>query len=249
MCVDPVTAAIALGASGLGNYMQQKENNDNVNRQYNARNAVAQQGVAQQDADAAKSGAILHNTINQFSTPAQAQDLGSLVTARQNTINNNVTTPSALVDPTTNAGEPQVVKSDLADKMAKASAYSTQQGNALGVIGGTGDQTLQNNINLNTSGQKIGQESNFAKGDYGVNQAQQKSAFENARKAPNPLWGMLSQAGNLAGMYAAGGGDIGSLITGTPKGAMSDAAFNDYLNTNASKSALSSPYSAYDAGV
>lgn len=225
MCVDPITAAIALGATGLGNYMQQKENNDNTNRQYNALNAVAQQGVAQQDADAAKSGAVLNNTINGFQAPQQGADLGSLVTARQNTINGNTGVPSSLVDPTSNANAPQVVKSDLANKMAGATAYGAQQGNALGAISGNTDQMMTNQINLNTSGQKIGQLSDFAKGDYRANQAQQNSAFANARKAANPLWGMLAQAGNAAGMYAAGGGSIGDLISPANVAGQADASF------------------------
>ena len=207
----PLIAA-AVGASGVGSYMQQKENNDNVNRQYNARNAVALQGVQQQDADAAKSNAVLQKTIGQFQAPQQAQDLGSLITARTNTINGNTDTPSAFVDPTANANAPKVVQSELAKKMADAAAFTQQQGGALAKIGATGDQSIGNALNLNTSGNQIGMLSNFAKGDYGVNQAQQRSAYENARKSPNPVWGILQQAGNAAGMYAAGGGTIGDII-------------------------------------
>lgn len=239
--VSTSTAIMLAGmaASGAGAYMTQKNNNDNVNRERTAINNVAQQGVAQQDADAAKSGAVLNNTINGFQAPQQGTDLGSLITARQTTIGSNTGTPSSIIDPTANANAPKVVQSDLANKMASATAFGNQQGDALGRIAGNTDQMMGNQINLNASGQKIGQLTNFAQGDYRANKALQQSASSNARRPPSVAATALSQAGNAASIYGAGAGGVGDLIAPSTTSAAAD---QNFLNSAYKSAGIYGPY-------
>lgn len=208
MCtgLEIAAATAALGASAGGNYMQQQENNANTQREYNARNDAMAAGVKVQDANAAKSTNVLNSTVSKFQQPQQQQDLGSLITKRTNAINANDVTPAAINPNGAVSTAPNVVNSDLANRMAGATAYANQQGSALGSIGGVGDQLLGNSLALNDSGNQIGQISNFAKGDAGVNQAQINAAGHNARKASSGIGQLLSTVGNVGSMYVAGGG-------------------------------------------
>lgn len=238
--IPQMLASMAL--SGVGNYITQSQNNRNTQRQYNAKNEVMMRGVQQQDANAARAKNVLDLTTGKFDAKNQAADLGAMIADRTKAINDNVGTPSSFVDPTSNANAPKVVQSELAKKMADAAAYSTQQGGALGKIGALNDQHLENALKINDSGNQIGTIGNFARGDYGVNQAQQNSAFHNARKAPGMFGEILSTVGNLGSMDAAGGGKglqtIGDWITGGP--GMGDQAFKGWLDGLN----FSDPYSA-----
>ena len=210
MCAGP-EVALALGATGLGNYMQAKENNASINAQYNARNAVQQQGYDQQKKNAAQAQDVLQPAIAGFQNPNQQADLGALITNRAAAINGNTTIPQTGNDIVST--QPKIVQDTLADKIGKAVAYNKQQGDALAALGSTGDQWLNNGIKLQDSGAKINTIDNFARAQQGVNNAQAESAYNNARKAANPLWGILSDIGTVAGADAFAGGGIANGAT------------------------------------
>lgn len=208
-------AAAGVAASMAGNYMQSKQNNSSMKAQYAAKNAAMLQGVAQQDKNAAIGQTDLSKTVQGFQAPQQQQDLGDILTNRTNTIAGNMT-------PSTGGeniqGAPKIVQDDLASKMAKAAAFGTQQAGALAKVGATGDQMVNNNLNLNNGQQTLSTLDDFAKNQARVNQAQQEAAYNNARKPPSTSGQALSTVGNLAAMYgmagAPGAGGIGDAIFG-----------------------------------
>jgi hypothetical protein len=211
----PWALAAAAAVSAVANYAQQSENNKNVQRQYNARNAARAQGAAVQDANAAKGQDLLKAATDKFQPAQTSAGLDAAITNRTNAINNNVTTPASINDPTSNANAPQVVQEDLASKMAAATAFGHQQAGALGRIGGTSDAMGNNGLALNDSAQRLGSLSNFAHGDAGVNRAQVEAAGNNARKAANPLWSIIGSLANAAGTaYTAGSGSGTGMAAG-----------------------------------
>lgn len=210
MC-DPVTASLIVAAAGAtasagGNYMQAKANNSSLKNQYAARNAVMLQGQQQQEANAAQGQQDLNKTVSGFSAPQQAADLGNIITNRTNTIAGNMTPSTGDSNIST---APKVVQDDLASKMAKAAAFGTQQAGALAKVGATGDQMLNNSLNLNSGQQVLNTLTDFSKNQARVNQAQQEAAYNNARKPPSTLGQGLSTAGNLAMNYGVGSAAAG----------------------------------------
>lgn len=230
MCVGPELAlaltAASTAASVAGNYMQTKANNASTQAQVNAKNAALQEGLTQQKQNQDQATGVLNNTLQKFSAPNQQQDLGSLVTNRTNTIAGNMTPAAA---PDTNLKEaPQVVQSDLANRMAKVAGYGAQQANALAKVGATGDQFNNNALTLGDSGLKLGTISNFAQGQLGVNKLKQSVDANNARKSPNGLGDILSKigtAGTIAGLGAGAGTGLSNLFAAGPSTGLGDAIY------------------------
>jgi hypothetical protein len=209
-------ALAAAAASAIASYETQSENNANTQRQYNAKNAVQAQGQVQQNANTAQGQSILGNTIAKFQPGQVGADTNTAIANRTNALTANLTTPASINDPTSNANAPQVVQDDLANKMAGAAAFGAQQADALGRIGGNTDAAVGQAINLNSSGQQLGQLSNFAHGDAGVNQAQAEAAYNNARKPANPLWGLVGTAASALAMHGAANGAMGNELNEVP---------------------------------
>lgn len=217
MCMGPelAIALASMAASGVGNYIQTKRNNDSAQAQINARNAAMLAGNEKQNEYAAQGQNLVNQTANKFTGPAQQQTLGDLVNARSTAINNNSpAVPATGVDPINSISTaPKVVQSDLGAKMGKAAAFANQQGNALGNIGGIGDLLSGNTLALNDNQNQLNTVSNFARGTAGVTTAQENSAYNNARKSPSVFGQLLSTAGNLGSMYAAGTGKLPGQIS------------------------------------
>lgn len=206
MC-DPITIA-AIAATVGGNYMQTKANNSSVKNQYAARHNVMMQGLEQQQQHQDEANSVLQPTVAGFTPEQQGTDLGAIVTKRSDAINAN-STPSPVNSNFATA--PKVIQSDLADRMGKAAGFSKQQGDALGRVGATNDQALNNALNVNNAGLKIGTISDFSRADKGVNAAQQNEAFNNARKSPSGVGSALSDIGTLLGLYSFAGGSAEGL--------------------------------------
>ena len=225
-------AAASAAASMAGNYIQAKNNNASQTAQYNARNAVQQQGYDQQKQNAADAQGVLQPAIAGFSAPNQQADLGNLITSRANTINANSATPSTGNLPGAVSTAPKVVQDSLANRIGQAVAFNNQQGDALAKVGATGDQAINNNINLGNTGLKINTIDNNARAQVGVNEAEANAAYNNARKSPSSLGSLLSTAGTAGGIASLGmgaGADIGKLITNGFTGAqpgLSDVVTN-----------------------
>lgn len=191
---------LASAATTAGNYMQTQANNASVDAQYKARDAALEQGVQNQQALQAKAQVPFNTAVQNFTPGAQNASLGDLITARQNTINSSVKTPSSFIDPTSNANAPQIVQDSLAQKMGNATQFNNQQGAALATLGGLNDQNVANNLALNTSGNQIGMYDQFAKGQAVADQASTNAAYNNARKSPSALGEALSGAGTALGL-------------------------------------------------
>lgn len=222
MC-DPITiAAIASAAATAGgNYLQTKTNNESMQAQTTARNNAAAEGVAQQQPNIQQGQQELNQTLQKFSAPQQSQDLGNLVAARSAAINANDPAPTGSTNPLTNinADTPQVVKSDLATKLAGATAYAKQQGDAAGAMGATSDLFNNQNIALNNNAQNLSDLNTKASEEAAVNRLKQTSDANNARKAPSTLGELLSTAGTVGSLASAAGGGFTNILNGAGQAA------------------------------
>lgn len=228
MTTASYVALAAAAASAAGNYIQTENNNKSMQAQTNAKNSALQEGLVQQKHNQEQATNVLDNTLNKFAKPAQEQGLGDVIAGRTQTIQNNMT-PAAPADTNIKAA-PQVVKSDLASKMADAAAYSKQQAGALGALGGHNDQLFGNELNLGDSGMHLGTISNFAQGDLGVNKLKQSVDANNARKAPSSFGSLLSTLGTAGSLYSAGAG-LSNLGAAGPSTGLGDAIWGPAPNT------------------
>lgn len=207
MC-DPVTGAMIASAalSAGGNAIQSSNNNASAKAQMNAKNAARNAGIIQQQGNQAEATGALNQTVNKFSQPNQQADLGSMITNRTNALASNVASTPATGLSSQVGTAPKVVQDSLGKALGDAAAYSAQQGGAQARIGATGDQFLNNGLNLNDSQLKLGTISNFAGAQQKVNEQQQQQAWNNARKGPSTLGSALSDVGTVLGLASAGGG-------------------------------------------
>ena len=222
-----ITAAAA-AASMAGNYIQTQNNNASMQAQTNAKNAALQEGLVQQHQNQAQATDVLNNTLSKFTQPSQQQGLGDVIAQRTNAIQGNMT-PAAAPDTNIKAA-PQVVQSDLAKKMSDAAAYGKQQAGALGAMGATNDQFLNNNLNMNDSGLKLNTISNFAQGDLGVNKLKQQVDANNARKSPSSFGNILSSLGTAGSIYGMGAG-LSNLMAPGPTTGLGDAIWGTAKNS------------------
>ena len=215
MCFDPLSLTLAAAAlTAGGNYVQTQNNNASTQAQYNARNETAAAGVQQQQPNIVNAQNALNNTISKFSQPNQATDLGNLITQRTAAINGNITPATGTTDPTNSIkGAPQVVQSALASKLADATQFNQQQGGALAAMGATPQLFSDNQLALNDNSQNLQDISNKAKEEAAVNQIQQTSNYNNARKPPSVLGQGMSDVGTVLGLGAAAAGGPQALMS------------------------------------
>lgn len=211
-------AATALTTGG--NYLQTQQNNKSLEAQYSAKNAAAMQGVAQQQPNIAAAQNTIGNTINDFSPTNQGSSTSSIANSRAHTINANTAPATGVNNPIASVSTaPPVVQSALAQKLADAASFNTQQGTALGAVGATGQQLTNNAIDIGNTGSALNQIEGNAKGQEYVNSLQQQAAYTNARKGPSMLGQGLSTAGTLLGLDGLTGGtgasSVGDVINGT----------------------------------
>lgn len=221
-------ALLAAAATTAGNYIQTQNNNASTKAQWDARNNALAQGAATEQGLQTQANNAFSSTLNNVAPAAQQQSLGDIIASRSAAINGNVTPATGTTNPSTNVSTaPKVVQDDIASKMAAASGYGTQQGNALAALGSTGDQFLQNNLNLQAGTQNVGQIASTAQGQAGVTKALAESAYNNARKSPSILGKGLSDVGTLLGLDSFTGGNAANFITGgNGAGAATNAVVN-----------------------
>jgi hypothetical protein len=212
--MDPLTLALAAGGS-LGSMFFNSQAQSQVDA---ARNAVIQQDRAQQAALDSQAKVITDQSLGRFN------NFGTQMTADAAKLsdfyNTPVTTPTT---PNTIAALPastnDVVNREIANKSGIASAFGTQQGNALGTLHSFGD--LMGNISRGQAHdtQAVGQLGNFKAGDTAVTQI----LLDNANRAGNTdaaignILGGLGKVGATAafsGRLAPTGGTAGTMQIG-----------------------------------
>lgn len=206
MCFGPEMLA-SLALSGVGNAIQTSQNNASARAQQNARNAAVAQGIQEQAVNQQKSGAEFDKALNHFTPENQQHDLGALVTSRTNALSLPANQIPATGNTTTaSESTPNVVQSDLAKRLADATAFGVQQAGALGKIGAYGDQAVGNDISTLDSSRKVASISDFAARQAQINRLKQQVDASNAARPASGIGSILGLVGSAGVNDAAGGG-------------------------------------------
>lgn len=221
MCTGLEIAAVAsLAASAGGSYMNSQQAAKNSQAKINARNEQAQleQGRQKQFQDA--NNVAINNNLDNLSADKQQQSFGDLVANREQAYSDNAPAASefANISDTT----PNVVKTDLANKVADGLAKSKASAKALAKIGGTTDLFQNNGFDINNTANQIGTTNNLARGSLQTNLAEQTGAANNAGNGKSTFGDLLSAAGAAGSIYTGANGGLGAAFGGTGAAAAAD---------------------------
>lgn len=203
MC-DPMTAA-ALAASAGGAVIAGNERADSLNAQVNARNAATQAELARSKVYGQESRGIFDKSVGNFTPEAQGaalstgqQDAGKAFSANLPTNVGHITTANA----------PRVVgeaeNTKVADTFTRLGSSAEKHGN----LAGYDQQMFGNKVALADSGRHIDTIGDFAKTSAGVNQVEQRAAFNNATKPSSGIGELLQLGGQLGAYYGGRGGGL-----------------------------------------
>lgn len=205
MC-DPMTAA-AVGASAVGSMISGQERADSLNSQVTARNQATQAELARSKAFGDESRGIFDTSVNQFTPQAQGQALATGQGDAGKAFQANM--PSqASVGSITTAGAPRVVGQSEGNKVADTFTRLGQSAQQHGNLAGYDQQMFGNKVALNDSGRRIDTIGDFAKTSAGVNQVEQRAAYNNAAKPSSGIGELLQLGGQLGSYYAGRGGGL-----------------------------------------
>lgn len=138
------------------------------------------------------------NTMSKFQAPSQTQAIADTAEKRDVSLNATQAQPGDFTPE--NTGAPEVVHSDLAKRMADAVKRGKGEVMARAKLGAYGGVQQDNAINLNRSGQSIGQMADFSRGSAGVLPYEMNAALGAGNKYRN-IADMMRMAGYGLGMY------------------------------------------------
>jgi hypothetical protein len=209
--VGLIAPLIGSGLSMAGQMMAQNEAEENARRQAEARNKELRRTLSKNDRLAQESRDKF--ALRQRQTTAQEMDQNQedLTQKRQDTltdavqpIKNESDTQNAIVP--LRGSAPQVVRSELGQKMEDALKWSTGQAESLGKLGGYGDAWLDQGFKDNETGRDLSVISDFAGGNMSILPYAQDFAEHKAYRPASGVGGLLQGFGSFLGSFGGGGG-------------------------------------------
>lgn len=228
MCLGP-EMLLSAGLSAAGNFMNQRQAASNQQAKINASNNALRQELARQEQFQQQNTDVLNKTVDRFDANNQSTEQADLAGKREAAYEANAPVSSDLGN--LNDGAPQVVKTDMAKRVADAVARSKASAKALAKIGSFGDLFQNNGLSINQAGNNIGTTNTLARGSIGVNQLEQRAAANNAGNKSSMFGDLLGAAGAGVGLYGAANGS-GSIFgkTGEMQGPLQPGASRPVVN-------------------
>lgn len=191
-------AALSLAGTALSAYQQ---------RQYQKSAAEASEDQARAELERQRgfqdeSGEQFANTLNRFAMPAQTEALDEAAGQRQEAIESNIAEDFAVP---LSGSTPDVVRSEIAKRMADAVGRGRQQAQALGRIGARGDVGLGNQVAIGRGNQNLGDIASFSRGSLNLLPGAQRAAVNNVPQ-PSGIGDLFAGAGRLGLDYGLSGG-------------------------------------------
>lgn len=214
MCLDPISLA-GTGLGIVGSIMNGKQEAKNEQRMADARTRAMLDNFAQQDKLSAQSRQQFQDALGDFSKPQQQQNLENVGQERTNAIQANINANKVDYNPASE-NAPEVVKSEIAKRMADAMEKGRANATSLGKMGAWGDVQFGNQAGLARRGSQVGEFSNFARNVAGMMPLQMEVAAKNARKAPSMIGDLFKLAGTGMSMVGGAGGFGNIFGGGTP---------------------------------
>ena len=195
---------IASGLGVAGSVITTNEANANAARQAKSRNDELQRVMVRNDALAQQSRDAFANRATDIQ-PEQVQ-----ADQQQALDDRTATTMTAIDRPIPSiplrGDAPQVVKSEIAKKMAEVFGAGRSEASRLAKLGARGDSWLNSGIQDTQAARDIGVSSNLAAGNLGILPHLQDFAENRAYKPISPFGAILSGLGGALGSYAGSGG-------------------------------------------
>lgn len=201
------TAALLAASAALsagGQMIASNEANRNAQAQANARMQALREHQAKQRQFADDNYKVMDARLAEdYSGDAAKNQLDEATEARTETIMNNM--PEATTDVAISGTAPDIVKTEIAGRMADAFKSATDKARTLGQLGGYGDQWFNNNIGLMDSSRKIDTTNSFARQEAALLPSYQSLAEYQAFKPSSGVGQIMYGLGQI-GASAAGAG-------------------------------------------
>lgn len=209
MCLDPVTAAVGLGAQALSVYQQNRA----AGKVTKARNRALEADAVKQRQLQAQANEVNTASQDQFTAEAQAANRAAETekALKVATGSDQVGDYSAATQ-----GEPMQVQSEIARQIAKALGEGKRYAKTSANLNSYGRAGFNNNLALTDSATNIERINNFSRGNTGVLQTQLNAA--NQKGQSNLLAAdLLGGVGDIALMYSLGaagkgGGGVSKVV-------------------------------------
>ena len=212
------------GASGLGTLLATREHNAYTRRLGRRAEEQADLERGRQAEYQAQSAETLGGAIDRFRGPQQGEALGEATAAREKSLGDLVTSGGQV--PASGAAS-NVVKTDLARRLAQTVAKGRDEAKSLARVGARGDVSLGDRIALMMSGGRLGEINNFSRGSLNLLDSAQTGAMAGASR-PGIFGDILSgigKVGMMGGLAGMGGGFGAAPYGGTGQGAMMRGPF------------------------
>jgi hypothetical protein len=207
--MDPATLAVAAALSIGGKLWGGSEASGQANAIARARMAVLDDYMKRTKALYDESRGYFGDALGGFAPASQAAKLGDAQAAREATVTGNMSAPTtegiSLPDST-----PDVVNKTIAGRLLNQFNLATNAGRAKARLGGYGDWTQGNSLDLTDKSRRVGTVNNAVQGETNILPSLQDLAQIRAGAQNSPsIWPQLMQAaGSLAAGYAGSGGSI-----------------------------------------
>lgn len=212
MCFGPELLA-GLVLSGAGTLYNNRQQQKNANRMQAARDNAFNLEMQRQDEYQGETADIFDKAAKRYEGANQAQQENQAVANRERNVGDLIKDENDRYALPTSGSAPKVVRSEGARRMADAAAEAKGQAKRQAKLAGFGDVLFGNRLASAGTSNRLGTLSNFAGRSAQLMPYEQRSAANNARKAPGMFGDLLKLAGTGVSLYGMGGGSFGDLFS------------------------------------
>ena len=205
MCFGAIGPLIGGILSGVGSMITAKEQQANAERQAKARNDKLALTLSRNDPIAERSRDAFDKRVADSSEQAIADQQAKAEQSRTDTIASEVADPTAAEVPLSGSA-PNVVRSELAQKLLDVFNEGKDRAKALGKLGAYGDTWFGQGLKSADTSRNLSLNSNFVSGNLALLPYQQDIAETRAYKPISPIGGILSGLGSALSSGGGGGG-------------------------------------------
>jgi hypothetical protein len=225
MC-NPALLAVGAGVAAAGGAVANRyEETNRLNKATRAANEKAAQEVGRQRQASAEAYGNLGDTLGTIANPTDRMD--QLAQQREKQLGDIV---SQVRGGEVRDGAPDIVQRGFDKERGDADSHVSQRNYHIARNGALGDLITQNTGSIAETGAKNSMIAEGARRSYGVNQIEQKSAFNTANRRPTITLGDILQIASVA--MSMGGTAMGA-AGGAAAGGMANATMASPTNANA----------------
>lgn len=229
---------LSLATSGLGTVLQKRQEQQNQQRQINARNAVLFNNQQDQRRFADQAQLELNKSINDFSgdAPAKAREAIKADQTEQFKAATDDDVDYHYGDKDT----PANLKNAVIRRSAETKATGDRDAENLASMNSFSQGLFDSGLNMHENARNLGMIADAAGGRERLVPIEAAAAVNNAYEPPNGLGTLLQLAGGAGSMYAGSGGSLDSLFGSAAKVTPS-AGFGDIIKKSLLQKGIPTP--------